>query len=89
MKGGRERGGQSMGKKRQRVVSLIHKEEALLCSGGWCPQPVMNGYPARAAREEGCQSTSCFMSETRSSRAESVMRCGSGQRRDEKVEKRN
>ena len=46
---GRERGGKSMGMERQRLLSIIHEEEVLLCSGGWCPQPVMNGYQARAA----------------------------------------
>lgn len=49
MSRGRERGGESMGMERQRFVSIIHKEEVLLCSGGWCSQPVMNGCQARAA----------------------------------------
>lgn len=40
-----------MGTERQRVVSIFHEEEVLLCSGGWCPQPVMNGYPGQGSGE--------------------------------------
>ena len=48
---GRRRGGESMGMERQRVVSIFHEEEMLLCSRGWCPQPVMNGYPGQGSAE--------------------------------------
>lgn len=42
-----------MGMERQRVVSIFQEEEALLCSGGRCPQPVLNGYPGQGSREGG------------------------------------
>lgn len=48
---GRERGGETVGMERRRVVLIIHEEEVLPCSGGWCPQPVMNGYPGQGSGE--------------------------------------
>lgn len=42
-----------MGMERQRVVSIFQEEEALLCSGGRCLQPVLNGYPGQGSREGG------------------------------------
>lgn len=51
MREGRERDGELMGVEGQWVVSMFCGEEVLLCSGGWCPQPAMNGHPGQGSRE--------------------------------------
>lgn len=49
MRRGREKGGELMDTERQRVASIFHEKEVLLCSGDWHPQPMMKGYPGQGS----------------------------------------